>query len=177
MTAPNDDTDGPSEAGEDIPLDSLSPDPAPLLLTPVGRPRIVVFGSGRGGTGRSLLAANVAVYLAQAGKKVVALDADPAGGPLHQLLGASRPPRGFGDLLRGKATGLGELIVDTPVAGVGLVGGDGSAFGTARPRASAKATLAAIADLTVDYVVLDLGPADSTLTIDLFLAADVPVLV
>ena len=24
MTAPNDDTDGPAEAGEDIPLDSLS---------------------------------------------------------------------------------------------------------------------------------------------------------
>jgi flagellar biosynthesis protein FlhG len=158
------------------------PTPEPLVLTmspgtPRSRPRIVVFGSGRGGTGRSLLAANVAVYLAQAGKKVVALDADPAGGPLHQLLGAPRPPRGFGDLLRGKATGLGELIVDTPVAGVGLVGGDGSAFGTPRPKASAKATLAAITELAVDYVVIDLGPADAALTIDLFLAADVQILV
>jgi flagellar biosynthesis protein FlhG len=176
-----------ADAGSDsgaIPGDDgiAEPTPEPLVLTMPGgpsrpRPRIIAFGSGRGGTGRSLLAANVAVYLAQAAKKVVALDADPAGGPLHQLLGAPRPPRGFGDLLRGKASGLGELIVDTPIAGVGLVGGDGSAFGTARPRASAKATLAAIAELTVDYVVLDLGPPDSALTIDLFLAADVPVLV
>jgi flagellar biosynthesis protein FlhG len=153
-----------------------TPEPAPAGPQRP-RTRIVAFASGRGGTGRSLLAANVAVYLAQAAKKVVALDADPAGGPLHQLLGATRPPRGFGDLLRGKAAGLGELIVDTPIAGVGLVGGDGSAFGIGRPRASAKATLAAIARLEVDYVVVDLGPADSTLTIDLFLAADVPVLV
>ena len=124
-----------------------------------------------------MLAANIAVYLAQAAKKVVALDADPAGGPLHQLLGATRPARGFGELLRGKASGLGELIADTPVAGVGLIAGDGSAFGAARPRMTAKVTLAAIAALDVDYVVLDLGPPDSTLTLDLWLAADIPILV
>ena len=41
------------------------------------RVRLIAFASGRGGTGRSLLAANVAVYLAQAAKKVIAIDADP----------------------------------------------------------------------------------------------------
>ena len=150
--------------------------PEPVVAT---RPRakLIAFASGRGGTGRSLLAANVAVYLAQAGKKVVALDADPAGGPLHQLLGANRPARGFGELMRGKVTGLSELIADTPIAGVGLIAGDGSAFGAARPRLTAKVTLAAIAALDVDYVVLDLGPPDSTLTLDLWLAADTSILV
>jgi flagellar biosynthesis protein FlhG len=142
------------------------------------RVRVIAFASGRGGTGRSLLAANVAVYLAQAAKKVVAIDADPAGGPLHQLLGAAaRPPRGFGEFLRGKAPSLNELIVDTPIAGVGLIGGEGSTFGASRPKQTAKGTLAAIAALDVDYVIVDLGPADSTLTLDLWLGADVPVLV
>ena len=70
-------------------------------------------------------------------------------------------------------TGLCELIADTPIAGVGLIAGDGSAFGAARPRMTAKVTLAAIAALDVDYVVLDLGPPDSTLTLDLWLAADI----
>jgi flagellar biosynthesis protein FlhG len=42
---------------------------------------------------------------------------------------------------------------------------------------TAKVTLAAIAALDVDYVVLDLGPPDSTLTLDLWLAADIPILV
>jgi flagellar biosynthesis protein FlhG len=141
------------------------------------RVRLIAFASGRGGTGRSLLAANVAVYLAQAAKKVVAIDADPAGGPLHQLLGAARPPRGFGEFLRGKAPTLNELIVDTPIAGLGLIGGEGSTFGASRPKQTAKGTLAAIAALDVDYVIVDLGPADSTLTLDLWLGADVPVLV
>jgi flagellar biosynthesis protein FlhG len=146
-------------------------------LVPRARAKLIALASGRGGSGRSLLAANIAVYLAQAAKKVVALDADPAGGPLHQLLGATRPPRGFGELLRGKATRLSELITDTPVAGVGLIAGEGGAFGAARPRMTAKVTLAAIAALDVDYVVLDLGAPDSTLTLDLWLAADIPILV
>jgi flagellar biosynthesis protein FlhG len=163
------------------------PDEAPPVIEAVepsepvaaarSRVRLIAFASGRGGTGRSLLAANVAVYLAQAAKKVVALDADPAGGPLHQLLGAPRPPRGFGEFLRGKIAGLNELIVDTPIAGVGLIGGEGSTFGASRPKQTAKGTLAAIAALDADYVIADLGPADSTLTVDLWLAADIPVLV
>jgi flagellar biosynthesis protein FlhG len=144
---------------------------------PWARAKLIALASGRGGTGRSLLAANFAVYLAQAGKKVIAFDADPAGGPLHQLLGANRPPRGFGEFIRGKATRLTELISDTPIAGVGLIAGDGSAFGAARPRITSKVTLAAIGALDVDYVVIDLGPPDSLLTLDLWLAADIPILV
>ena len=170
---------GPEPADE--PPDEPASAPTPIVsvseASPRSRVRLVAFASGRGGTGRSLLAANVAVYLAQAAKKVVAIDADPAGGPLHQLLGAPRPPRGFGEFLRGKISTLNELIVDTPIAGVGLVGGEGSAFGTTRPKQTAKATLAAIAALDVDYVIADLGPADSTLTLDLWLGSDVPVLV
>src|SRR3954449_13392555 len=128
------------------PSGESSVDPAPEATKPLphSRVRLIAFASGRGGTGRSLLAANVAVYLAQAAKKVVAIDADPAGGPLHQLLGAARPPRGFGEFLRGKAPSLNELIVDTPIAGVGLIGGEGSTFGASRPKQTAKGTLAAI---------------------------------
>src|SRR4029077_2321585 len=145
MTAPPDDTDGDValEVSDESSPDAVGSGPA-LPATGRARPRIVAFGSGRAAPGQSRLAANVAVYLAQAGKKVVALDADPACGPLHQLLGAARPPRGFGEFLRGKAASLGELIVDTPVAGVGLIGGEGSAFGTGRAKQTAKATLAAI---------------------------------
>src|SRR6185369_3087710 len=138
---------------------------------------VIAFAAGRGGTGRSLIAANVAVYLAQAGKKVIAIDADPAGGPLHQLLGAARPPRGYGELLRGRAEGLAELLVDTPVAGVRLCAGEGSTFGSAKAKQGARSVLAAIRTLEADYVVLDLGPPDSTLTLDLWLAATVPVAV
>jgi flagellar biosynthesis protein FlhG len=162
---------------DDVPGTATGAETSDPVAAPRSRVKLIALASGRGGSGRSLLAANLAVYLAQAGKKVVALDADPAGGPLHLLLGANRPARGFGELLRGKATRLSELIADTQVAGVGVIAGDGSAFGAARPRMSAKVTLAAIASLEVDTVVLDLGPPDSTVMLDLWLAADIPILV
>jgi flagellar biosynthesis protein FlhG len=178
MSGPNDESDGHADVSDETPHESAVAETIAMPLPPQpGRPRIVAFGAGRGGTGRSLLAANVAVYLAQAAKKVIVVDADPAGGPLHQLLGASRPPRGFGEFLRGKTAGLSEIVADTPISGLGLVGGEGSAFGSGRPKQSSKATLGAIAALQADYVVIDLGPADSTLTLDLWLAADVPILV
>ncbi len=151
--------------------------PVEAVAEPKARAQIIAFAAGRGGTGKTLLAANVAVYLAQTGKKVIAIDADPAGGSLHLLLGTPRPPRGFGEFLRARVEGLTELIVDTPVAGVGIIGGEGSAFGAVRPKQTAKNVLAALAQLDVDAIVLDLGPPDSTLSLDLWLAADVPVLV
>jgi flagellar biosynthesis protein FlhG len=141
------------------------------------RCHLIAFAAGRGGTGRSLIAANVAIYLAQAGKKVVAIDADPAGGPLHQLLGAPRPARGYGELLRGRAQDFSELVVDTPIAGVRLVGGENSIFGSMKAKQGAKVVLSAIRMLEADYVVLDLGTPESTLGIDLWLAANLPVLV
>jgi flagellar biosynthesis protein FlhG len=177
-----DPSDGPSDGpSEGPPAEAVEPLPSVASPPEAGsappRAHIFAFASGRGGTGRSLLAANVAVYLAQTGKKVVAIDADPAGGSLHLLLGMPRPPRGFGEFLRARVDGLTELIVDTPVAGVGLIGGEGSAFGGPRPKQTAKNILAALEELEVDAVVLDLGPPDSTLGLDLWLAADVPILV
>src|SRR6185312_7957916 len=180
-TAPTDDgieavDSGPADHAPE-PSEPVSGPTLEPMAAPRSRVRLIAIAAGRGGTGRSLLSANVAVYLAQAAKRVVAIDADPAGGPLHQLLGAARPPRGFGEFLRGKAPSLNELIVDTPIAGVGLIGGEGSTFGASRPKQTAKGTLSAIKALDVDYVIVDLGPADSTLTIDIWLGADIPVLV
>src|SRR5438046_2230456 len=163
MVSPPDDGESDVEIDDATePAESSEPH-EPGEIAPGARPRahLLAFAAGRGGTGRSLIAANIAVYLAQTGKKVVAIDADPAGGPLHQLLGASRPPRGFGEFLRGRAEGLTELIVDTPIAGLGLIGGEGSTFGASRPKQTAKGTLSAIRPLDVDYVNVDLGPADS----------------
>jgi flagellar biosynthesis protein FlhG len=178
--SPPDGTDVYTEidVAEDQPETTDLPDAAePAAGAARPRAHLLAFASGRGGTGRTLLAANVAIYLAQTGKKVVAVDADPAGGPLHLMLGAPRPARGFGEFLRDRAEGLGEILVDTPISGVTLAGGEGSTFGAARPKQTAKAVLAALAGLEVDYVVVDLGPPDSMLVLDLWLAADTPILV
>src|SRR5215218_7542802 len=104
MTAPPDETDHGQDDALAVTEDDAQAAASAETTDPAARPRprakLIALAAGRGGTGRSLLAANIAVYLAQAAKKVVALDADPAGGPLHQLLGATRPARGFGEFLR-----------------------------------------------------------------------------
>jgi|GEM_PF-214098 len=140
-------------------------------------PHLIAIGSGRGGAGKSLLAANMAVYLAQMGKRVVAVDGDPAGGTLHHMLGAGRPTRGLASFLRGHATSLEELAVDTPVAGVRLIGGELQPFGAPKPKMGAKPLLTALRGLAADIVVIDTGPADVPLSIDLWLGADTPIVV
>lgn len=140
-------------------------------------PTIIAIAAGRGGAGKSLLAANIAVYLAQIGKRVVAVDADPAGGTLNHMLGAPRPGRGFGSFLRGRTEALNELAVDTPVAGVRLIAGETLAFGSPRSKVNSKAVLTALQAITADTIVVDLGPPDSALCLDLWLGADVPILV
>src|SRR6266404_4292334 len=144
-------TDSPSDAVTDpVPADA----PPETQTTTVSSAHLIAFAAGRGGTGRSLIAANVAVYLAQTGKKVVVVDADPAGGPQHQLLGAARPQRGYSEFLRGRAASLTELIVDTPVSGVRLVAGESTTFGSMKPKQTAKTTLLALRQLEADYVVV-----------------------
>ncbi len=68
-----------------------SRDQAPVA--PSGpRPTIVCVTSGKGGTGKSVLTSNLAVHLAAAGVRVLAVDADMGLANLHLLLGM-RPAR------------------------------------------------------------------------------------
>src|SRR5262252_6346616 len=66
-------------------------------LAPRGARHVVAVAGGRGGVGASITATNLAVYLAQLGRKVTLVDADPGGAQLHTMLGVSvdlDPPPG-----------------------------------------------------------------------------------
>jgi Mrp family chromosome partitioning ATPase len=51
---------------------------------------LIVVTGAKGGVGKSLLSANLAIYLATIGRKVVVVDADPTGANVHTFLGVSR---------------------------------------------------------------------------------------
>ena len=55
--------------------------------------QVVAVGGGKGGIGKSLVSANMAVHWAQSGKRVVLLDADLGGANLHTYLGIPPPRR------------------------------------------------------------------------------------
>src|SRR5688500_484243 len=68
----------------------LGPGGAPLGpggAPPLGVKHVIAVGGGRGGAGKSIVAVNLAVYLAQLGRKVLLIDADPSGAELHTVLG------------------------------------------------------------------------------------------
>jgi chromosome partitioning protein len=60
--------------------------------TTAGRPRLIVFGNEKGGSGKSTAAVHVAVGLTRAGKRVAALDLDARQGSLSRYL-ANRDAR------------------------------------------------------------------------------------
>ncbi|HAM35728.1 MAG TPA: ATP-binding protein [Elusimicrobia bacterium] len=63
--------------------------PAPERSLPEGVKHIVAVGAGKGGVGKSTVAVNLAVALAQQGLKIGLLDADVYGPNLPQMLGAA----------------------------------------------------------------------------------------
>ena len=58
--------------------------------------QIIPVASGKGGVGKSLLSANLAIALGQAGKKVVLADLDLGASNLHLVIGQNSPKKGIG---------------------------------------------------------------------------------
>jgi flagellar biosynthesis protein FlhG len=139
--------------------------------------RILAFGGGKGGIGKSLVAANVGIALARSGHQVLLVDADLGGANLHTCLGVAQPATTLSDfVLRGVP--LAKLAVPTGIDRLLLVSGAQDALDAANPRAQVRARLLQeLRAQDVDYLVLDLGAGTAVHTLDLFLLADHGVLV
>src|SRR5512140_990667 len=89
-------------------------------------PRVVAIAGGKGGVGKSLVSANVGIFLATLGKRVVLVDGSFGAPNLHIFTGVPRPSRSLYEALPDgpkPPVPLAELAVATYVPGVRLVGG------------------------------------------------------
>ena len=143
-------------------------------------PRVLALGGGKGGSGRTLLAANLAIYLAQMGKKVVVIDASIGAANLHTLLALECPPVGVSDFLSGRVTQVDDVLRPVP----GITGGSlqmiaGVPAMTAVPskREAKLRLLERLRGMDFDFIMLDLDSGATPETLDFFLAADVRVAV
>src|SRR6266704_5963326 len=80
----------------------------------------IAVHSYKGGTGKTLISANLAVLLSKMGKKVCLLDYDFRGPSLHILL-KTRPKRWLNDYLKGNCT-VDEVLTEFPLNGTNEIG-------------------------------------------------------
>ncbi len=152
------------------------PDSSQGIAPPPGVRRTIAVAGGRGGVGKSVLAANLGVYVAQLGRSVLLIDADPAGAALHTVLGIDLPNVSEGNNEDGEDDDLQPL--PTQVPGLQLVP-QGYRIGSTVPvRPGRKPRWARqLSKLDIDYVILDLGAGTGPATLDLFLSADIGITV
>jgi flagellar biosynthesis protein FlhG len=133
------------------------------------RARIIAVGGGKGGVGKSLVAANLAVALAQAGQRVILVDADLGSANQHTLFGISRPIEGLVAVLDGRAPSLGATLCATEVPGLSLVAGTFATLGAANiTHAEKKKLLRKVSELDADVLVVDVGAGVSFNVLDFF---------
>ena len=93
--------------------------------------KIWAVGGGKGGVGKSLVSANVAICLALMGNKVVAVDLDLGGANLHTCLGLPIPSVTLSDWVSKKITNFEDLLVPTPINNLKIISGAQDEMGMA----------------------------------------------
>ncbi|MBI4382698.1 MAG: P-loop NTPase [Nitrospinae bacterium] len=130
---------------------------------------IIAVGGGKGGIGKSVVCANLAVGLAVSGHNVVLVDTDYGASNLHALLGISNPKYGFQDLLAQKDSNPSSLLLDTGIDNLKFLSGAGDIAGSADIGPShVKKIISIIKNLNVDTAIMDLGPGISFKVVDYF---------
>ena len=131
--------------------------------------QIIPIASGKGGVGKSLLSANLAIALGQAGKNVLIADLDLGASNLHLVLGQQSNMHGIGTFLSGNST-FEDIIIQTGYSNVRFIPGDSEIPGFAALKASDKNNLVKnMLKAKADYLILDLGAGTHLGILDFFL--------
>ncbi len=139
--------------------------------------QIIPIASGKGGVGKSLLSANLAISLGKAGKRVLLVDLDLGASNLHLVIGQQAPKKGIGTFLTG-AQDFDSIISDTDYENVQFIAGDSEIPGMSSIKTSQKNLLIKrLAKCDVDYLILDLGAGTHLSILDFFLMSPQGIIV
>ena len=142
-------------------------------------PIIISIASGKGGVGKSVIAANLALLLAKQGKRVTLADLDIGGADIHILFGHMNSLFTLTDFLNRRVERLEDIVQPLPFhPGLTLIPGTGDTLATANmPYAKKKRLIRQLKELQADIVVVDIGAGTSYHALDFFLMADYHVTV
>ncbi|HEX4922999.1 MAG TPA: MinD/ParA family protein [Bdellovibrionales bacterium] len=124
----------------------------------LARTRTLSITSGKGGVGKTTIAANMALNLAQKGKKVLILDGDLGMGNVDIMFGV-RAQRTIQDVLAGEAT-LASILVDVAPGVTIIPGGSGILELQSLNDFQKRALLDEVAALprSFDFMIVDTAP-------------------
>jgi flagellar biosynthesis protein FlhG len=145
---------------------------SPLDFDAPTGPTVWAIGGGKGGVGKSVITANLAIALARRGRRTIVVDADLGGGNLHTILGIRKPHRTLSDFLNRAVPNLSDVLCPTPYRNLSLVSGSGAFLAMANPKHSQKERLLRqIRTLEADDLLLDLSAGSAYNVLDFFLEA------
>lgn len=140
--------------------------------------RIWTIGGGKGGVGKSVVAANFGTLLAGSGRRTLIVDADFGAANLHTLFGIQGSNPSLSSFLKSEVTDIKRLITGTGIQKLDIITGAMDSLNIADVDASSLMRLQrAISELDYDHVVLDLSPGTSSGVLDCFLMSDEGILV
>jgi flagellar biosynthesis protein FlhG len=159
------------------PRDGAEPRRTPGIRT--SRPgRIVAVGGGKGGVGKSLVAASVGIELATRGRRVALVDCDLGGANLHTSLGLIPPRRTLSEFVGHRVERIEDVLVPTGIPNLSLVSGALDPIDAANPNYGQRMRFVRqLRSMEADFVILDLAAGTQKSTLDFFLLADQKVLV
>ncbi|MFH0924985.1 MAG: AAA family ATPase [bacterium] len=140
--------------------------------------KVWAIGGGKGGVGKTFLAANISIVLALLGKRVTVVDADLGGANLHSCLGVTRPSYTLTDFIYNHKENIEDVLIQTSIKNLKLISGASGILGAADPREDQKDKyLESIKKIKSDIVVIDVGAGTYNNVIDFFIASDQGILV
>lgn len=139
---------------------------------------IWAVGGGKGGTGKSFIAASLGIELASKEKDVVMIDADLGGANLHTFLGMKESDVDLGHFITNKVSSLEETMVLTPFIGLKLVKGAENVLFASNINYYKKLKLIRhIKAFNSKRTIVDIGTGSSYNCLDFFILSNPGILV
>ncbi len=139
--------------------------------------QIIPIASGKGGVGKSLLSANLAIALGQQGKKVVLVDLDLGASNLHLVIGQRPGSASLGSWFTDK-TDFKSIIQPTDYQNVSFIAGDSQIPDLTSLKSFQKIKLIKnLKNINADYIILDLGAGTHQFILDMFLLSPQGIIV